>query len=82
MFYSYIDQVKDMCPRIVLSLMMGAVVYLVPFLKMSDALTLCVQIPLGIIVYVSGSKLFHIDSYDYIISILRSFLTKRKVAAE
>ena len=48
--YSYLEQVKDMMPQILLSLGMGAAIYAVSFLHLSASLTLLIQIPLGVLV--------------------------------
>lgn len=69
--YSYRNQLLDMMPQIGLSCLMGLVVFCVKFIGLSDWLTLLVQVPLGAIIYIVGSKLFHIDSFEYIIGVLR-----------
>ncbi|MBP3633975.1 MAG: lipopolysaccharide biosynthesis protein [Oscillospiraceae bacterium] len=78
--YSYLDQLKDMLPQIALSCFMGAVVFCVTFLRLSDILTLLIQIPLGAVVYIAGSKLFGIDSFTYLLDVLKSF--RRKESAK
>lgn len=75
--YSYLEQVKDMLPQIILSLVMGAIVYAVTFLKLSSVITLVIQIPVGVVVYWVGSKLFHIESYEYIVGMLKNFRKKK-----
>ena len=74
--YSYLEQVKDMLPQIGLSLLMGVLVYAVSFLPLSSWLILLIQIPLGILIYVLGSKLFKIKSFDYILSIVKKYFKK------
>lgn len=76
--YSYLDQVKDMLPQIGLSLLMGTVVYCITFLKLNDILTLLIQIPLGAAIYIGGSVLFRIDSFSYMLEVLKSFMHKKK----
>lgn len=76
--YKYEEQFMDMLPQIGLSVLMGALVYCVSLFGLSGILTLCIQIPLGILVYALGSKLFHIDSYEYIIGIAKSYFNKSK----
>lgn len=78
--YKYLDQFKDMLPQITLSLGMGALVYCVNFIGLGDILTLLIQIPLGGALYIAGSKLFKIDSFEYLFSIIKGFLGKRKHA--
>ena len=75
--YSYLEQVKDMLPQIILSLVMGAIVYAVTFLKLSSVITLVIQIPVGVVVYWVGSKLFHIESYEYSVGMLKNFRKKK-----
>lgn len=75
--YSYLEQVKDMLPQIVLSLLMGIIVYFVSFLHLNSLITLLIQIPVGVIVYWLFSKLFHIESYEYIVGMLKNFRKKK-----
>lgn len=76
--YHYLDQLKDMLPQIILSVVMGAIVYCMTFIGLNDIITLLIQIPLGALIYIGGSKLFHIDSYDYVVGIVKSYLKKGK----
>ena len=76
--YSYLSQLKDMLPQIAMSLGMGVIVYCVQFIGLNDILTLLIQVPVGIIAYVVGSKIFHIDSFDYLMSTVKGFLHKQK----
>ena len=78
--YSYLEQVKDMMPQILLSLGMGAAIYAVSFLHLSASLTLLIQIPLAVLVYWSGSKIFHVESYTYIIEMVKNFKKRKKKA--
>jgi len=80
--YHYFDQLKDMLPQILLSIAMGFVVYCISFIGLSSLITLIIQIPLGAIVYIGGSKLFHIDSYDYCVGIIKGYLKKKKEKKE
>lgn len=76
--YSYFNQFMDMLPQICMSLGMGAIVYSVQFLGMNDILTLTLQIPLGVLIYLALSKTFHVESYTYVIDTVKGFLSKRK----
>lgn len=78
--YSYLEQIKDMMPQILLSLGMGAAIYAVSFLHLSASLTLLIQIPLGVLVYWSGSRIFHVESYTYIIEMVKNFKKRKKKA--
>lgn len=75
--YSYLEQVKDMLPQIGLSLLMGIIVYFVSFLHLNSLITLLIQVPIGVIVYWLFSKLLHIESYEYIVGMLKNFRKKK-----
>lgn len=74
--YSYLQQVRDMLPQIVLSAVMGTVVYLANFLPINEYLILLIQIPLGMLVYILGSMLFKLESFGYLLNLLKSYLKK------
>ena len=79
--YHYGEQIMDMLPQILLSIAMGAMVYALNFLKWNDIPRLALQVLLGVAIYLLGSKLFHIDSYTYLLQTVKSMLgkhTKRK----
>ena len=78
MNYSYLEQIKDMLPQIGLSLFMGVVVYCVQFMGLNDILTLLIQVPVGAIIYITFSKVFHIDSFEYLINTVKGLLHKQK----
>ncbi len=75
--YSYSEQLKDIFPQIILSIVMGACVYCVQFLNIAMGIRLIFQVVLGIIVYIAASVLFRIDSFKYVLGLLRKFNLKR-----
>lgn len=76
--YKYSEQIKDIIPQIVLSYVMGAVVFCVSLLGLSNVVTLAIQIPLGIVIYLVGSKMLHIESFEFILSVSKQFGSKKK----
>ena len=56
--------------NIIISLIMGALVYLINFLPLHDFFKLLIQIPLGIGLYICFSVIFKFESYNYIKDIL------------
>ena len=74
--YCYLDQVKDMLPQICLSGIMGGAVICVQFLNWNDWLTVLVQVVVGSVIYLTSSYFLHIDSFDYLLSIAKSFFGK------
>ncbi|OKZ73778.1 MAG: lipopolysaccharide biosynthesis protein [Clostridium sp. 26_22] len=69
--YSYIAQLKDILPSIILAIIMGIIVYLVNFLNLSTILTLVLQVLIGAIIYIIGAALLKIDSFKYILSMIK-----------
>ena len=76
--YNYGRQLLDILPSVLLAAVMGAAVYCVNFLGLSDILTLCIQVPLGAAIYLGLSWAVKLDSFLYVINILKGFLVKRK----
>ena len=76
--YPYLEQLKDILPSIALASIMGACVYLIDKLGFPDIITLTIQIITGAAIYVGGSKLLRIDSYDYVLGIAKAILRKDK----
>ncbi len=80
--YSYLEQLKDIFPALLLAVGMALVVYTVKWIGLNKYLTLVIQILLGAGIYIAGSKIFHIDSFDYVLSMLKEFLKKLKKKKE
>lgn len=74
--YSYLRQLADLLPTILLAAAMGACIYPVSLLGLSDIVTLVIQVPLGVLVYVLGSKLLRIDSFEYLMSIVKKLVRR------
>ncbi len=75
--YSYPEQLKDMLPTIAITLVMGALVYLINFINLNNWLTLIIQVPVGVIVYIMLSKVFKLEAFEYVWNMLRKFFVKK-----
>lgn len=71
--YGYIEQLRDIMPCILLAVSMGAAVWCVSFVGLPLAATFLIQVMLGASIYIAGSALFRIDSFTYLMEILKSF---------
>ena len=80
--YSYPQQLRDMLPAIALSAVMGLLVYTLNFLGLGDFVTLVLQVLAGAGIYMLGSLLFKLDSFRYILSILKNLLRRNGAAKE
>ncbi len=76
--YSYPEQLFDILPSLVLAVVMGAAVYAIELLPLNALLTLIIQIPVGILVYLLGSIIFKLESYTYVLNCLKNFLKHKK----
>lgn len=75
--YSYLEQLKDISENIFLTVIMGAIVYCVTFLNLGNIATLAIQVILGAAIYTLGSKLLKLESFEYILGVLKSFFRKK-----
>lgn len=76
--YSYFEQMKDILPGIAIAFVMGCGVKVVELLHASAAVTLMIQIPLGAVIYIGASALFHLESFEYLVEIGKSTLKKKE----
>ena len=74
--YSYFDQIRDVLPSILLSLIMAVAVYPMSFLINNNVLLLCTQIVFGAVVFVVLSWLLKVKTFKYCINMLNSILKK------
>ena len=77
--YRIIDQITDLLPTILLSLVMFLIAYSVSFLNLSNFVTLVLQVLIGVIVYVGGSILFKIDSFYNLLDIIKNIVGKKNM---
>ena len=71
--YGYREQLRDILPSIGLAILMGIIIYPIQYLGLSYAMTLLIQIPVGSVIYIMGSKLFNIEAFDYLLDIVKRY---------
>lgn len=74
--YGYLEQLKDILPGILLAAAMGLMIYPVQWLGLPDIFTLLIQVPLGAIIFIAGSKLFKLESYEYLWAMVKPVVSK------
>ena len=79
--YSYLEQLKDILPGILLAVLMGVCVWTIEFLHLPVVITLILQIVVGSVIYISLSKLFKLEAFGYLLDIIKSFLLKKNKKA-
>ena len=80
--YAYGHQLLDMLPAILLSLVMGAAVYPIQLFGWSDWVTLPVQVIAGAAVYILGSVIFRLDSFSYLLGIMKKLMHRGESSAQ
>lgn len=74
--YSYIEQLQDILPSILISVFMGICVSLVNIFKLPLLIKLIIQIILGVLIYISMSEVLKLESYKYIKNIAKSLIKR------
>ena len=69
--YSFTEQWKDVFPALLLSVIMGAIVYSIQFVIHNNWLLLITQILTGVLVYAGLSWLFKVESFRYLLGIVK-----------
>lgn len=69
--YSFKEQFEDLVPCIGLSLFMGLIVCPIQYLPIDNIMIIILQVILGAIIYVIGSRLFRLDMFFELINMIR-----------
>lgn len=77
--YSFLEQMKDIMPSILLAVGMGTCVYAIGLLHLPTLPLLVIQIFCGGGIYLLGSKLLKLEPFVYLIGIIAPILKKRKI---
>ncbi|MDY6396596.1 MAG: lipopolysaccharide biosynthesis protein [Treponema sp.] len=64
--YGYFEQLKDILPGIILAFVMGILISLFNLFPLAEWIILIIQIPVGIIIYISFSMIFKLESFEYL----------------
>lgn len=74
--YNYIEQLKDILPGILLAVFMFVCIYPIQCLNLSDFIILLIQIPLGIVIFITGSVILKLEAFMYLWQMMQPLLTK------
>ena len=70
--YSYLEQIADITPNMIATIIMGLSVYFFIYLHLSNFVIIILQVLGGLILYFSICFLFKIESFVYIYNIIKS----------
>lgn len=74
--YKFSQQIKDVLPSLVLSVLMFVGIYALSFIQINMYLLLVIQILIGIMFYVGVSAVFKIESFTYLLGFVK--ITRKK----
>lgn len=77
--YSYLEQIKDILPSIILAFVMFACSYSVTFLNLRNIITLILQVIIGVIVYMGGAFIFKMEAFNYILNLIKRIIKRKKI---
>lgn len=75
--YSYFEQIKDIAPSFVVSIIMAALIYPITFIKTNSLFIIIIQVVAGIVIYGIINFIFKNEILIYLVKILKN---KRKVS--
>ena len=75
--YRYLEQLKDILPSILLAIFMGCCMWLVNLAHLPDIVTLVIQILIGAAVYLGGSALLKLDTFEYLWNVVKPKIQKK-----
>lgn len=76
--YGYQEQLKDILPGIVLAVLMGGCVTFLQYLPLHQITILVLQVIIGVAIYIIGSFLLKLESFQYLLEILKPYIFRRK----
>jgi len=76
--YSFKEQWRDVMPSLLLSVIMGAIVYAIQFMGWNAGVTLFVQVIVGAVLYISLAFLFKLECLTYLLDTLTELLRKKR----
>lgn len=70
--YTIKQQLSDICPYLVLSVLMFTITYSITFTSLNSILMIIVQIIVGILIYVAGCIIFRLEAFFYILNLIKT----------
>ena len=76
--YSYLSQLKDILPGILLAVFMGACIYPIQFLPIPVIFVIIIQVVLCAAIYIGLSKLFKLEAFEYLFDMSKPIFDRVK----
>lgn len=75
--YSYLEQMKDILPSILLSLISCFCIIPFNFVVMPKILKLIIQVIIASVIYITLSKVFRMEAFEYVMNIVKGLKKKK-----
>ncbi|MBS5113712.1 MAG: hypothetical protein KHZ15_13645, partial [Coprobacillus cateniformis] len=69
--YTFKEQIEDILPYIGLSLIMAALIWPIQNLPLDNLMILVIQVVIGAMIYIIGSKIFKLDMYFELLNMVK-----------
>ena len=76
--YSYLEQLRDIGPAALLSLVAGVISYQILLIGLGSLLTILLQVVSMCVIYILLAKLFHMEELEYLSTTLKDIVGGRK----
>ena len=74
--YNYFEQLRDILPPIIIALLMGVFVYFLWLLQLPTIIVIFIQIITGAAIYIGVSLVLHLEEFEYLFGMIKSFLKR------
>lgn len=75
--YSYKEQWRDIMPSLLLSLLMGIIIYSIQLVELNERNTLIIQVFVGIVFYIIMAKVLKFECFEYLLNTLNNVIKSR-----
>ena len=75
--YSFMEQMRDIFPSILIAVGMGVAVYFIGLLPVPTLPLLIIQVVCGGVIYIVGSAVFKLEPYEYVKGIVLLFIRRK-----
>lgn len=74
--YRYLEQIRDILPGILLSFIMGIIVYFLGYIPFSKITVLVIQVIGGASFYIGFSAIFHLEAFEYLWDVVQPLISR------
>ena len=74
--YSYLEQMKDILPSLLIAAVMFGAVLCVELLRLDSLVTMAIQVAVGVVVYIGLAALLRLEPFRFLLNLLKKKLKK------